>query len=170
MKFLTAVFFALAIIAPIQSRAQDQVIHYSEADKTMNAAIARAQETFPQFMVQYYEDEEVTGAFLDAFSVKVEMAASGSTSGEHIWVSPFIETETGFLGLLANEPVELPGLTYGSEVTFTLSQISDWSYQRDGRAFGNFTTRVMLPSLAPDIAQNVRDYLTPAPMPEDWRP
>ncbi len=149
------------------AHAQDEVIVYSESDNSMNAAIAEARATFPLFMAQYYQESEDTGAFLDAFSVKVEMPTSDGAD-EVIWVSPFIETETGFLGLLNNEPNDLPGLSYGSEVTFDMAQIADWSYQRGGKAFGNYTTRVMLPDLGPDVAQQVRDYLSATPLPSDW--
>ena len=161
---LAGLFFALASV----THAQDPVIQYTDSDKQMNGAIVEAQKTFPLFMAQYYRDANDTGAFLDNFSVKVAIPTSVGGWPEYIWVSPFIETETGFLGLLANEPVDLQGLSYGSEVVFTLDQIGDWSYMRNGRAFGNYTTRVMLPDLDIETAQQLRDYLSETPLPGDW--
>ena len=166
--FFKPVLVTVALLLGGFAHAQDEVINYSDSDAVMNAAIAQARETFPLFMVQYYREAEDTGAFLDAFSVKVEMLTSDGVTTEIIWVSPFIETETGFLGLLANDPDDLPGLAYGSEIEFTFDQIADWSYVRGGRGFGNFTTRVMLPDIDADLAQELKDYLSEVPLPAEW--
>jgi len=166
--FFKTMLVTVALLLGGFAHAQDEVINYSDSDTEMNAAIAQARETFPLFMLQYYREADDTGAFLDAFSVKVEMLTSDGVTTEIIWVSPFIETETGFLGLLANDPDDLPGLAYGSEIEFTFDQIADWSYVRDGRGFGNFTTRVMLPDIDPDLAQELKDYLSEVPLPAEW--
>lgn len=167
---LKSIFVSLVLLFGSLAQAQDDIILYSEHDGTMNEAIAEARATFPLFMAQYYNDSEETGAFLGAFSVKVEFLMSDGVTDEVIWVSPFIETDDGFFGLLANEPNDLPGLQYGSEVNFMFAQISDWSYRRDGRAFGNYTTRVMIADMDKETAQQVRDYISAAPLPAEWAP
>ena len=168
MRHFISIITAISLLFPLYASAQDPVIQYSDQDSAMNGAIKTAQETFGEFMVQYYKDADETGDFLQDFGVKVGLTTADGVGVEHIWVSPFIKTESGFFGLLSNEPVNLAGLGYGSEVAFTLEQISDWSYVRDGRAFGNFTTRVMLPDMAPETLAAVSAYLAPAPIPEDW--
>ena len=171
MRIFTTTLLCFFVFAAIPLRAQDQVIPYSEKNHSMNDAIAHAQQTLPLFFAQYYEDYEDSGEFLALFSVKVEMTTSDGIGSEHIWVSPFVRTsENEFFGLLANEPEDLKNLSYGSEVTFTVDQISDWSYSRDDRAFGNFTTRVMLPDLSPEMAAQVRGFLSAEPLPADWQP
>jgi len=168
MSRLATALLTLFLIAPIQSYAQDQVIEFSESDQIMNAAIAEARASFPLFMKQYYQSLGSAASSIDDFSVKVEMLTTDGTNTEHIWVAPFIEIDSGFSGFLSNDPVALGCLSFGSEISFSQEQISDWSYMRDGRAYGNYTTRVLIPSLDFELARELTNYVSPKPLPDEW--
>ena len=62
---------------------------------------------------------------------------------EAMWVSPeSIDGET-ISGMLENEPRAILNLRQGSRVTFSLDDVSDWVYARDGEMLGGFTEKVL---------------------------
>jgi uncharacterized protein YegJ (DUF2314 family) len=158
---LAAVLFLSACEAPQTADApkSDQIEQYANDDARMNAAVAEARRTFPGF-VQKLSAGELTDAYP---KIKVGLAAADG-SREHIWVAePRVEGDR-ISGVLANEPAQLPGQHEGSPVTFTAEQVSDWSYERGGRMWGNYTTRVMLPRLDPAQAADLRTVLSETPV------
>lgn len=171
MKFLSSLaasFFAATIftgsLATITNAASgDPVTMIDTFDLSMNAAISQAKQTFPLFMVNYYASQ--TNA--DNSSVKVGLATIDD-GVEHIWVGPFWETDTGFAGFLANEPNFLGDLSLGSEVAFTEDLISDWSFHADGKTYGNYTTRALLPHLPEESVISLKEYLSEMPIPAGW--
>jgi uncharacterized protein YegJ (DUF2314 family) len=64
----------------------------------------------------------------------------------------------------------MPGYQLGDHVRFTRSQIADWSVlEADGRMYGHYTTRVLIDRLPREEADQIRDLISPQPMPEAWR-
>ena len=95
----------------------------------------------------------------------LKVALPSSNGGrEHIWVVGVTRSGDGYRGRLDNEPQRLPGLSRGSEVSFTTDMISDWAYEHNGRLWGGYTLRVMLPDLSPDDAAGLRAHLSDTPI------
>jgi uncharacterized protein YegJ (DUF2314 family) len=156
---LAALTLAVAAApAAAQTREGDPVVDYAAKDAAMNAAIAEAQRTLPVFWRRQF------GEARDG-SEMVKVALPSDNGGrEHIWVIEVQRSAAGYRGILDNEPRGLPGLSRGSEVTFTADMISDWAYGHKGRLWGGYTLRVMLPDLALDDAARLRAYLSDTPL------
>ena len=147
-----------------RSDAPDPVIQYSDQDAAMNAAIADARRTLPQFLAEF---DAAPASQRSAFSVKVGLPAEGG-GAEHIWVSDLRREGGQLVGALANEPQMLPGMRRGSRVVIDEALISDWSINAREGLYGAYTTRVMLPQLDADTAAQLREMLSPAPTPAWW--
>lgn len=160
-------FCALLLIASTAFAQQgDPVTDFAVDDATMNAAQEDARESLPLFF----------GAVLDAqgygaagTGLKVAFPVEGG-GVEVIWVSPFLrQSETEFVGALANAPNALGDLAAGDVVQFDASMIRDWTYvSPDGLLWGNYTTRVMIPYLPETQAEGLIAALSADPVPADW--
>ncbi|MDQ0395347.1 YegJ family protein [Labrys monachus] len=107
-------------------------------DPAMLAAFARAQRTLDGFVEAL--DGGLPGA--GAFSVKIAVADRGKT--EYFWINGLSHVGSRFSGTVNNRPEIVENVTFGQKLTFPRSQIRDWSYVKDGRMQGSFTTCVLL--------------------------
>jgi len=72
------------------------------------------------------------------------------------------------VGLLANDPVSFKG-NAGDAITFSADQVRDWYvFGADGKMYGNYTTRVMLADLSPELSAQIEAMLSPTPLPDTW--
>ena len=166
-NFLVAMWLAVLPFGGLQ--AQDPIIQFSDDDPEMQAAMAEAVRTLPRFLVDALGPD---GVSLEGIAVKVSLVSDRTVPGmtdEIIWVAPFARLDGGFAGLLANEPQALGGLKAGDRVDFNQSQIVDWSFAGpDGKLYGNFTTRVMLPHLSPADRASLTEALSETAVPDFW--
>ncbi|NNF25089.1 MAG: DUF2314 domain-containing protein [Rhodobacteraceae bacterium] len=89
--------------------------------------------------------------------------------GENIWVARFTQVEGDtFHGVLANDPVRMPGQSLGDAVTFDLAQVSDWSLILDDRGHGFCSVRALLPRMDEDRRAGAMAFLFEDPMPAGW--
>lgn len=126
----------------------DPVIAVEDTDAAMNAAIAEAQATLPQWIALYRDPPE--GYF--NFAIKFPLEGV-----EHIWVAvSAIEGDT-FVGRLANAP-HAEGWSYGDSVRVPRSQVSDWAYWDDkGVAHGYRTVRVLFGMMEPEEVAAIKE-------------
>lgn len=142
---------------------QASIVAYEGHSAAMTAAIAAARKTLPNAI----EAATRRGDISPALSLKVTFQVS--TGREHIWVDSIRRTADGFAGILANEPRYLAGKRMGSSVDFSRDSIIDWSLTgADGRWFGQYTTRVMLPDLPPDEVRRIEARLAASTEPGSW--
>lgn len=124
-----------AAAAPPPPADRPDIIGVEAADAAMNAAIAEAKRTFPDFLAALR-----SGRFdRDSFVFKYPLGGF-----EHIWVRlDRIEGDT-LVGRLANIP-EQPDFQVGQQVRVRVADISDWAYRdQRGVMIGHRTTRVLL--------------------------
>lgn len=134
----------------------DDMVQVPSADAEMNAAVAEAKRTLPVYLARLD-----AGQLAPSDGVKVAMPTD--QGNEHIWVHQVARDGDRLTGVLANQPNYLPNLQRGSPVTFAVDQVSDWSYEKDGRMWGNYTTRVMLPHVGPEDQASLRQSLSATP-------
>jgi uncharacterized protein YegJ (DUF2314 family) len=159
LLLLAALSLAVSAASPAMARVDDTVIYVGEDDREMNAAIAKARETLPVFWAWFDQAPDATQAAI------LKVGYPNTRGGlEHIWVGNITRKDGVIRGVISNEPEAVPGLAYGQAVIVDPAAISDWGYTKDGKLWGNFTTRVMVTRMKPDDAQQYVDMLSPQPI------
>lgn len=159
-RFLAAALFvvvAAAGPAALPVRAQDPTYDYRTGDPEMGSAIDTARGNLERFR------EDFRGQRGEHFVVKVAIPIKGVNGREHIWMNLDTIDGDSFVGHLANDPQRLAPLVKGSPYRAGSAMISDWGYVRDGRMYGNYTTRVMLKRIPAEQAEGLRKILSPQP-------
>lgn len=119
-------------------------------DARMNAAVAEAQATLPDFVSAYR-----SGGF-DRSSFVIKYPLGG---WEHIWVEVDSIDNDRVRGRLSNVPAQ-PEYRQGQTVEVPRAAISDWAYRDErGVMVGHRTTRVLLPQMKPDVRRSVEEFL-----------
>ena len=163
MKHLSALL-ALMLLSATTLQAGDGVTPYRDTDTVMNAAIEDAQNTLDRFVRNAFDNSGHAGP--DA-SVKVGFDV-GQNGVEVIWVTNLTKTGRRWTGRLNNDPVFMDGVSYGDAVRFSTNQIYDWTYSLGGKAYGSYTTRVILEGLDTEARAQVRATLSDRPLPPGW--
>jgi uncharacterized protein YegJ (DUF2314 family) len=148
MLLAAALACAVPSPAPAQNADADPTILIDEDDPVMDAAIAEAQRTLPEFLAVLADPPPGTGDY----AIKYPLGG-----WEHIWVDNVRIDGERIVGQLANAP-EQEGHRLGERVVVPFADITDWSYRRaDGVMQGHRTTRVLLAQLPADVAAAIRD-------------
>ncbi len=130
-------------------------------------AMAEAQRSAIATLATFMDAAETVPDSWEMATIKV--ALEGSEQIENIWVSDFRHLEGArFVGKLGNDPVNLPGLKAGDEVEFTYGQINDWAFIENGRGYGFYSVRAMLPMMEEAQANGMREFLSADPLPAGW--
>jgi uncharacterized protein YegJ (DUF2314 family) len=143
------VFAIVLLMVAALVRAGDRIVDFEKSDKEMNAAIAKARASLEDF----FTIVDTLPSSATGFTVKVRIAHGNDV--EHIWIKPFRKKGNEFVGTLANEPDDLPGLHLGQEISFKRSEITDWGYEVGSKKKGFFTVCVIFKHMPAD---EVRQY------------
>ncbi len=152
---IRTVMSLMLVLAPGLASAQatdssdDKTMVFTPGDPEMAAATARAIASLDEFLAL----SEAPPAGTERFKLKVKVRDGNIT--EHFWVIPFRRTETGFVGILSNEPAEVRNVVLGKNIEFSRDDISDWGYKRNGRQVGSFTVCVMLKRMPKEEADSM---------------
>lgn len=137
----------------------DRVINTEADDAALNEAMRRARETAPNFWAKF--EGNTPGA--TEYAVKLGMTGQDGFK-EFIWANPIRREGDQIVARLANQPDHLQPLALGSEVRVDQSLLADWTYERNGRLYGHFTTRVLMPRMTPEERAQVEGSLSPEPL------
>jgi uncharacterized protein YegJ (DUF2314 family) len=167
---------ALCLILLMSPGLADELSTAVSADnQTMQAALADAQQTLPQFLANAVPDgrNAIADALLkvDFRLTAADAALAGGITSEVMWIEPFSMTgPTQFKGILINTPDFITDMQRGDKVAFTLSQIRDWAwYASDGTTYGQYTTRALLVIDGSAAALEQLAAFPADPVPADWR-
>jgi uncharacterized protein YegJ (DUF2314 family) len=116
----------------------------ADDDAAMNAAVAKARETLPQFVAAL---KSPTPAQRD-FAIKAGFAEGDAV--EYMSVTAVRPEGAGFRGTLNNDPTALRNVKRGDEVTVGPDRVVDWSYVEDGKLVGGHTLRVLRERMTPE--------------------
>jgi len=130
---------ALALVLLVASApafAGDATMFFSTRDAQMNAAIAEARRTLPQFI------EALRAGRGDSFAIK---AAFDTIEGsrEHMWLTDLTFRGGRFVGTLMNDPYDVPGLRAGDRVAVEEARGTDWMIFDNQERLGAFTKQVL---------------------------
>lgn len=127
-----------------KSGKQESVIHVEENDAEMNAAIAKARETLPQF----WQTLEKKDKGEKNFSLKVKITDPKGT--EHFWLTDIEKRDGKTWGIIGNEPDIVSNVKFGQRYEIPEADITDWLYMRDGKMYGNRTLVPLFKQMPPD--------------------
>ncbi|MFD1158017.1 YegJ family protein [Roseovarius aestuarii] len=145
------------------TNSSNNVIQVPTADQSMQEALETARASLPTFL------EAAANAPASWQTVTIKVALEGETQIENIWVADFHQDGADqYRGRLSNDPVDLPGMKAGDEVQFSYAQIKDWAFVEDGRGYGFYSVRAMLPMMDEAQANGMRAFLAEDPLPKGW--
>ncbi|MHB8902431.1 MAG: YegJ family protein [Thermoguttaceae bacterium] len=122
---------------------------YDEAE--MAAATQRAIGEVDSFI------SDLNAGRSENYAVKAPITENGET--EHFWLTDVTFDGTKFTGTINNEPGMVTNVKMGQKWTLGKTEISDWMYMRDGKMYGNYTLRPLLPTMPPKVADQFRAIL-----------
>jgi uncharacterized protein YegJ (DUF2314 family) len=138
-KLITAVFL-LTLVLFIHScsrSSEDKIISVEDTDVEMNAAIAKARASLPEFWAKF--DHPAEGE--SDFCLKVKI--TGKEGVEHFWLGDLAKTNDALYGTINNDADIVHSVKLGDRIQIPEADISDWLYQRNGKMVGNYTLRVL---------------------------
>jgi uncharacterized protein YegJ (DUF2314 family) len=122
-----------------------KTVNVDALDKGMNAAIAEAKRTLPNFFRAWEKPRPGQESFL----LKVVFYGDDDATPEHLWIADLEYEGEKLVGTVANEP-QTAALEYLQRVTLDdLECVSDWMYVDNGRLVGGYTTRAIRDRLSP---------------------
>ncbi len=152
---LLAALLLSALTACSDHRASDDpTTAVAEGDPEMNAAIAKARESLPQF----WEAFEKRAHGEDGFSLKVKITDRHGV--EYFWVVDLERRDGKLTGVINNDPDVVRKVKLGERIEIREADISDWLYARGGKMVGNQTLRPLLKNMKPAEAEGYRKMMT----------
>ncbi|MDP3160912.1 MAG: DUF2314 domain-containing protein [Reyranella sp.] len=150
--------------APALAVAQAPAATYgAPVDPVVAKARAQARDSLPVFWSKF--DAKPNG--YDSFVVQVDMATPRGGS-EAVWVMVVSRLGDTIFGRFANKPTQVAGLL-GADVQASAANVVDWSYTRDGRTYGHFTTRAMFDRVSPEMRAKAQATLAPTALESESR-
>jgi uncharacterized protein YegJ (DUF2314 family) len=140
------------------SQPADRLIEPGVDQPRVDAAMAEASKSLPQFWAKFDAREPGTTDFV----VKLAMPAGHGT--EYIWADPVSHSDTEVVATLANEPFHIEGVHSGSRVIVRPEKVVDWTYEKNGKLYGHFTTRALLRQMTAAERAQVEPDLSPTPL------
>ncbi|MCF6313482.1 MAG: DUF2314 domain-containing protein [Verrucomicrobiales bacterium] len=123
-------------------------------DEDMKQAVERARATLPAITEKFLAGE------LENFIVKMPISDGNAT--EHFWLVDLKYHDGKFSGAIEGEPQTVQGVEEGQCYEVAFEEVTDWMHIKDGLIYGNYSLRVLLPSMPPAKAQLYADRFAPA--------
>jgi uncharacterized protein YegJ (DUF2314 family) len=100
-----------------------------------------ARNTLPGFFRQL-----ARGGEAEHFCVKYPFVADDDSgiNTEQVWLTGIHFKNGVYYGILANTPLHLGNLKKGDKVTFSMDEITDWMYVRNGKIIGGDSIKYFL--------------------------
>jgi uncharacterized protein YegJ (DUF2314 family) len=144
--------------APVKETAKD-LVNVDPDDAAVEKAKAEARSTLGLFWAKF----DARDPSVEGYSLKVGLPVKGGGQ-EHLWATPLSHDAETVVVRVANDPVYIKDLAYGDEIEVEPALISDWSYRKNGKLYGHFTTRAMMPTATPAQRAQVEGMLSPTPL------
>jgi uncharacterized protein YegJ (DUF2314 family) len=123
----------------------DRIATVTGTDAEMNAAIAWAQRTLPEF------ERRLASPPAAQSYIGIKAAFDyGDNDAEHMWIKNIAVVEGGYEGTLVSAPQYVHSLEAGQQVFVRREQVSDWLAIDDGVLVAGYTMRVIRKRLSPE--------------------
>lgn len=115
--------------------------HPSAGDDELDAAAARALKTFGYFWREMTWEKHRVQKGVDLALVKALL--TDGPDHEFLWVSDVNFDGESLTGSLDSDPLTITSMQAGRTVEFSLADVYDWMYVREGNVFGGHTLDVL---------------------------
>ncbi len=145
----------LALVAALLSGCAHRDKGYVEdTDPEMAAAIAKAQETLPQFWQTF--DQRPHGE--SNFVLVVRITDKGRI--EHFFTTDFERRDGKTMVTISNKPNIVASVKLGDRLEIPEADITDWRYMRDGKYVGMFTMKPRFKHMPPEHVEAFKGVIT----------
>lgn len=137
--------------AALADPVSDRTVAVKTQNQEMIAAIAQAQATLDDFLKLSAHPPAGASRF------KLKVKVTDRHGSEVMWVIPFHQTDSAYIGTLADEPEVVTSIRNGQQFAFDRAQIADWGYTLNGKQKGSFTVCVLFKHMPAAVVQKYRD-------------
>ena len=140
---------------------QEAAIVSNANDEALLSAEAEAQKTLPVFWSKF----DARAPEYGDFQLKVGLPTDDGRGEEFVWMTVNeVTADQQIHGRISDEPTAMRKLHRGSAVAVDPSLIADWTYTKNGKAYGHFTTRALMKSANPEQRAQAEALLAPTPL------
>ena len=138
-------FFEKILGKQIDLGEQMPIYFVSSDEDYMQRAFEQARESFKYFWRELYWERRRIAPMLDYAMVKICFldVINGEDVGEHMWVNDVEFDGETIYGTLVNEPDSVQNVKVGDQISAKFTDMSDWLFAIDGRAYGGFSVQAM---------------------------
>ena len=127
--------------------------YVEDSDPEMATAIAKAQETLPQFWQVFDRREHGESNFV----LVVRITDKGRI--EHFFTTNFERREGKTMVTISNAPKIVASVKLGDRIEIPAADITDWHYMRDGKYVGMFTMKPRFKHLPVDQVEQLKKVM-----------
>ena len=128
--------------------------YVEDSDPEMVAAIAKAQETLPQFWQVFDKREHGESNFV----LVVRITDKGRI--EHFFTIDFERRDGKTMVTIKNDPKIVSSVKLGDRIEIPAADITDWHYMRDGKYVGMFTMKPRFKHMPADYVEQFKQVMT----------
>jgi uncharacterized protein YegJ (DUF2314 family) len=120
----------------------DPTLHLNQDDEALNRIAQNARDTLPVFFRRLLRPAKGESNFRIKYPFKTD---PGSGFGmEQLWLSGIDFRDGVYYGVLSNTPYYIASIKRGDTVSFSVDEITDWMYIKDGKIIGGLSIRHLL--------------------------
>ena len=127
--------------------------YVEDSDPEMAAAIAKAQETLPQFWQVFDKREHGESDFF----LVVRITDKGRI--EHFVITDFERRDGKTMVTIGSDPKIVSSVKRGDRIEIPAADITDWRYMRDGKYVGMRTVKVLLKHMPADQVEALKKVM-----------
>jgi uncharacterized protein YegJ (DUF2314 family) len=127
--------------------------YVEDSDPEMVAAIAKAQQTLPQFWQVFDKREHGESNFV----LVVRITDKGRI--EHFHITDFERRDGKSLVTIGNKPNIVTSVKLGDRIEIPAADITDWFYMRDGKYLGMFTIKPRFKHMHADQVERLKQMM-----------
>ena len=147
--------FLVAVLASLFTGcAQRDKGYVEDTDPEMAAAIAKAQETLPQFWQTF--DQRPRGE--SNFVLVVRITDKGRI--EHFFTTDVARRDGKTMVTISNSPKIVASVKLGDRIEIPESDITDWHYMRGGKYVGMFTMKPRFKHMPADQVEQFKKAMS----------
>jgi uncharacterized protein YegJ (DUF2314 family) len=147
--FILMALMVTAFCSCSKQKEEGNFEHVADDDAAMNAAIAKAKATSPDFIAAFHAQKPGTSHYC----VK-KPYPTPKGGDEHMWIDLLTETNGVLEGTIENDAEETREVKIGQKVKLRIDEISDWMYEDGNRLIGGYTIRYFVDKMSPKEREN----------------